>query len=603
MKYFLYCRKSTEDEGRQVLSIESQEAEAALKFANDPTVSEIVVLKETRSAKAPGRPVFDDMMQRIERGEASGIIAWAPDRLARNSIDGGRIIYDLDHGALIDLKFATYTFENNAQGKFMLQVMFGYSKYYSDALSENVKRGNRAKLARGWRPSRAPLGYQNDPFTKTTLPHPEHFVLVQRMFDMALMGASPKTITLTARDEWGLLTPKRKRRGGTALTLSAVYKILGNPFYAGLIPWNGQILPGRHDPAVSLERFEAVQARLHRHSQRRPKHYDFPFTGLIRCGSCGLMITAETKAKPSGRAYTYYHCTRRGLGPRCKEPSLASAMLMQQMEEFLVSIQIHPQLHRWALRALKEANKGAAAFADARILSLKKAAADIQGQIKELMRLRLRSMIDDEVFGEERNRLEIERIRIDRGLSEGGEGYDRFELAETAISFSKQAVDWFQAGPDNLKRFVVEIAGSNFILTGKKLSIQAAKPFVPFPISPSFLLMCGVGADVLTNASCPEPRSEGETQASLAMCGVGADVQNSGGDAQTGMALSTDTEDMLCPDALKPLVDQYVAQVLSALDGEEGTAARERVRRVGECFPALAAARASGPADIVQEAA
>ena len=86
--------------------------------------------QESYSAKSPGRPIFDEMMTRVEQGDAYGIVAWAPDRLARNSIDGGRIIYLLDQGVIKDLKFATYTFENNSQGKFMLQIMFGQSKYY-----------------------------------------------------------------------------------------------------------------------------------------------------------------------------------------------------------------------------------------------------------------------------------------------------------------------------------------------------------------------------------------------------------------------------------------------------------------------------------------
>jgi site-specific DNA recombinase len=110
-----------------------------------------------------------------------------------------------------DLKFATYTFENNSQGKFMLQIMFGQSKCYSDALSDNVKRGNRTKIENGWRPNQAPLGYRNDGATKTIVKDPQLFPLVRKIFDLMLTGSyTPKQIALVARDEWGFRTPKKK---------------------------------------------------------------------------------------------------------------------------------------------------------------------------------------------------------------------------------------------------------------------------------------------------------------------------------------------------------------------------------------------------------
>ncbi len=65
------------------------------------------------------------MLARIERDEAQGILAWHPDRLARNSIDGGKIIYLLDTEKIKDLKFPTFWFENTPQGKFMLSIAFG----------------------------------------------------------------------------------------------------------------------------------------------------------------------------------------------------------------------------------------------------------------------------------------------------------------------------------------------------------------------------------------------------------------------------------------------------------------------------------------------
>jgi DNA invertase Pin-like site-specific DNA recombinase len=93
MKYFIYCRKSTDAEERQVLSIESQLSETAKLVAGTQGLEVVKVYEEARSARKPGRPIFDEMVRRIEKGDADGIISWHPDRLARNSVDGGRVIH------------------------------------------------------------------------------------------------------------------------------------------------------------------------------------------------------------------------------------------------------------------------------------------------------------------------------------------------------------------------------------------------------------------------------------------------------------------------------------------------------------------------------
>ena len=165
-KYILYARKSTDVEDKQVLSIEAQMVELR-KYARDNGLVVIDELIEKKTAKVPGRPIFNSMLTRIQNGEANGILAWHPDRLARNSIDGGQIIYLLDQVILNFLRFPMFQFENTSQGKFMLSIMFSQSKNYVDNLAENVKRGLRQKVRRGEFPGLAPLGYYNHPRTKT----------------------------------------------------------------------------------------------------------------------------------------------------------------------------------------------------------------------------------------------------------------------------------------------------------------------------------------------------------------------------------------------------------------------------------------------------
>ncbi|MDO8572059.1 MAG: recombinase family protein, partial [bacterium] len=133
-KFFIYTRKSTDTEDRQVRSIADQLTELR-DLAKKESLEIVDTFVEKQTAKIPGRPIFNDMLARIEKGEASGILAWHPDRLARNSVDGGKIIYLVDTEKIVGLKFPTFWFDPTPQGKFMLSIAFSQSKYYIDNLS------------------------------------------------------------------------------------------------------------------------------------------------------------------------------------------------------------------------------------------------------------------------------------------------------------------------------------------------------------------------------------------------------------------------------------------------------------------------------------
>lgn len=506
MRYFVYCRKSSEAEDKQILSIESQRRELEKHLAGAPDLHVVAVYEESMSAKAPGRPVFGEMLKRIERGEADGILAWHPDRLARNSVDGGRVIYLLDRKVLKNLRFATFTFENNPQGKFMLSIIFGYSKYYVDSLSENVKRGNRTKIERGEWPNKAPIGYRNDRETKAILPDPERFALVRRMWDLMLLGtySVPRVWTLATND-WGLRTRQFKRIGGKPLSLSATYRTLTNPFYAGVLRLGGEMYPGKHEPMVTVDEFEHVQALLGRPGKPQPQKRTFAFTGLVRCGACGLSVTAEEKTKPSGRHYTYYHCTRR-LVPRCAEPSIELRELERQIIEFLEEVEIPIPLHEWALEELRRGADDRCALQRTQLKALEGSLVETQRSLRSLTDLRLRDLIDDAEFAAKRGELRQEELRLRQTIArrQQRDGSNWFEPAQALFSFSARAVSWFQDGDQETKRLILDTVGSNLTLQAKMLSIEARKPFCLISKDMDLPELRAVVKDIRTMTDDPE---------------------------------------------------------------------------------------------------
>ena len=478
MRYFIYCRKSSEAEDRQVASIESQLTTLKRTFGDRPDIEIVRIYEEAFSAKAPGRAQFGEMITQIEQGAADGIISWAPDRLARNSIDGGRVIYMLDCGVIRDLKFATYTFENNSQGKFMLQIMFGQSKYYSDALSDNVKRGNRSKIEKGWRPNKPPLGYLNDPVTRTIVKDAERFARVRQIFDLLLNGGhSTRQIWEIARSEWDFRTPKRRQLGGRLIPLSYMYKILTNPFYAGILVWNGRTYPGAHEPIVSLEEFERVQGFLRRVEKPRPHTRSFAFTGMIRCGECGFLVTAEEKINRHGSHYTYYHCTKRRTDYRCRQRYISKVQLETQIEGFLGALTIPDRLHDWAVKHISTNLVAAQQSVKERNRTLQEAQGRTKTSLETLTSLRIRDLIGDDEFLRERRKLETDQLRLSQRLEESSQVDLAFEPLQALISFRNRAPEWFRQGDDDKKRLILGIAGSNPVLKDSILSVEAKKPF------------------------------------------------------------------------------------------------------------------------------
>ncbi len=353
-KFFLYARKSTDVEDKQVLSIDAQLTELR-SFAREQNLEVVEEFIEKQSAKIPGRPIFGQMLKRIERGEVSGIVSWHPDRLARNSVDGGQIVYFLDTGKLASLKFPSHWFENTPQGKFSLSMAFVQSKYFVDSLSENTKRGLRQKVRMGIFPSQAPLGYLNDSRTKTIVVEKKKSKIVRLAFERYTKGNMRLEDVSTFLAKSGVTTRTGKRISKTKASF-----ILSNPFYIGLFKYGGEIHEGKHEPIISKKLFDEAQEMLKLRGQpeRKPQNEPQPYCGLISCASCGMMITGEHKFKRQKNGnvheYTYYRCSKKSKTIKCPESAVREKELDRQLSSLIQKVSLPKD---WAEELLKMAEK------------------------------------------------------------------------------------------------------------------------------------------------------------------------------------------------------------------------------------------------------
>src|ERR1044072_3817142 len=172
--HVIYARKSTESEDKQVLSIDSQIQELQL-VARKRGLNVTEVLTESKSAKAPGRPIFGTLMKRVHRGEIAAVLCWKMDRLARNHFDTGQVLQALADGKLPMVITSDRTYTADGNDRFLGNFELGMATKYIDDLRQNVKRGNRARFQRGWPNFRPPHGYIEDPRTKTVVRDPERW--------------------------------------------------------------------------------------------------------------------------------------------------------------------------------------------------------------------------------------------------------------------------------------------------------------------------------------------------------------------------------------------------------------------------------------------
>ncbi len=344
VKYCLYARKSTLEEDRQILSIESQVKEMT-DIASRESLEIVEIKRESHSSKEVGqRPIYNQLLDDIRCGKFNGILTWAPDRLSRNAGDLGAVVDLFDQKKLVEIRTYSQTFTNNPNEKFMLMILGSQAKLENDQKIINVKRGLRARCETGWRPSVAPTGYlpeKNVDKKCQVRPDPKRAIVVRQIFEKVGNDG------WSGRDVFRWLKKMGfKTRTGKTLSLGNIFLLLHNSFYYGEFEYpveSGNWYQGKHEPLITKELFDKVHEAVTDRYIPKTESKEFAFTKLIKCGYCGSGITADEKFKKlkngGANRHVYYMCTR-STKTDCTNPAINETALIEELSKLLDTLDL-----------------------------------------------------------------------------------------------------------------------------------------------------------------------------------------------------------------------------------------------------------------------
>lgn len=488
MIYGGYHRKSTESEDRQVLSIDSQK-DKVKEIANKigTRISEENLFSESKSAKITNnRPKFKEMLDKLESGKINGIIVWHPDRLSRNAIDSAVLIDLMDREKLVEIITPAQTFKNTPMDKFMFMLSCTQAKMENDKKGVDVKRGLEKKAQMGVFPNQPPFGYKNDKYAekgnKAIESDTERLPLIKKMMELMLTGNyAPQKILGIANNEWGFRTPKGKK-----MSKSTIYRMFTNTFYYGMYEFplkSGNWYKGIHETIITEEEYDKIQFLLGHKGRPRPKKYIFSFTGMMRCGECGAMITAETKIKKQKNgnvhSYIYYHCTKRKY-PNCSQGCIEEETLKKQIVKEIENLEIPPEFHSFAMKWFKKENEKESESRNVIIKANEKAYKACLAKIDGLTDMRAGGEITAEEFAERKIKFLAEKKQLDSLFENTSKRVDRWlDNADEMLTFIENAKDKFENGSIQKRREILSTLGSDLILKDKILSIDIEKSLFP----------------------------------------------------------------------------------------------------------------------------
>lgn len=491
MKYFIYCRVSQDREDRQILSPDSQKKELQA-YAKQEGLQVVHTYVEKQTAYKTGRAQFNEMLTRIENKEANGIIVYHLSRIARNTSDGGRVIYMMDEGLIKEIRTKEKNYTNHSDDKFLMQIHFAMNKKSSDDNSAFVKRDTITKLEKGEYPSKAKRGYLNiskegvivgkqyDHKKQELLSclgrplqrieqDPLEASLVRKIFEMALTGQYGLNALRAKAYELGLAS-----MNNTPLSKSMVRNILSDSYYYGEFEYGGQRWVGSHESIITKSEFDKVQSIITNRSRPKTNKREYLFPMIIPCPYCKHLLGSDHQ-----KGHDYLRCTKAKEGHCKNKGNIRQDNLEEQFIELLKTIQIPENVVEYLLTLVRKSYKEEIENQHISQSNIRRNIGLLESKKTQLTaKWACGEAISDEDYLEMKKALESQIKAQNEALEKIKQSQNScIENIESFFKLSRKLVSTFEKANIEDKRMIINLVSSKFILTGEKLSVVLAEPF------------------------------------------------------------------------------------------------------------------------------
>ena len=270
---------------------------------------------------------------------------------------------------------------------------------------------------------------------------------------------------------------------GNVLSTSCVQRMLKNPFYYGTFRSNGELYEGSYEPIISKKLFDDFQQVMNNRGKRKRKH-EFAFSGFMKCGKCGCLITAETQ-----KGHIYYRCTKKK--QTCNEKYLREEALVEQMKSVIQKVSIPDD---WADNMLAELDREKESIQNegvSFVQNLTMRRAEVEQKIDRLLDIYIESGLARDEYQAKKAKLLNEKADIDQEIRDFEQkGNNWLEPMREVILLSSQAKILLSQGDKTQIRAFLKNVGLNFMLNSKRLEISpkngwrarvAGEPMTSFP--------------------------------------------------------------------------------------------------------------------------